>query len=210
MKQRSIDKNLGGQVRSCIATGIAMSPISMIRFVIGPEGDVVPDIYGKLPGRGIWVSAKSAALEKAVKKKLFYRSAKKPILIRENLVSNVENILARRLINLISLARKAGQAVTGFEKVKGLLETDRAKVLIQANDGSKREKAKFRPPGNDSTKIGCMTSRELGLAFGRESVIHAAITAGGLYKEISMESLRLAGIRENNGNTGAKKGNEDV
>jgi hypothetical protein len=101
----------------------------------------------------------------------------------------------RRVVDLISLARKAGDAVTGYEKVKEWLEKDRAVVLIQASDGSERGKTKLHPPQGEGTFIGCLSSGELGLAFGRERAIHAALAAGGLTTRVVEEAARLAGIR---------------
>ena len=100
--------------------------------MVGPDGQVVPDILGKLPGRGIWVAADREAIEMAVKKELFSRSAKQPVKIPDDLVDEVEQQLARRVVDLISMQRKAGKAVAGYEKVKGWLQTEEALVLIQA------------------------------------------------------------------------------
>ena len=110
-----------GPERKCIATG-EVSPVhGLIRFVVGPEGQLAPDIAGKLPGRGIWVSADRAAIETAVKKKLFAKAARQAVTVPENLPEVIEDQLVRRVINLISLARKGGDAVTGYEKVKDWL-----------------------------------------------------------------------------------------
>ncbi|NNK78910.1 MAG: RNA-binding protein [Litoreibacter sp.] len=205
MSRGGRDKSLEGPERRCIATGEVCDPAKMIRFVVGPDGQIVADIMGKLPGRGIWVSAGRVALEQAIKKKAFSRSAKTQVAIPDDLLGQVEDALARRVIDLISLARKAGQAITGYEKVKGLLETERARVLLQASDGSERGKSKLRSPPGKDVFIGCLTSQELGLAFGRESVIHGALTAGGLSKQVVTEAKRLAGLREKSGGTSTRK-----
>ena len=130
------DDHKDGPERKCIATGEVQPKHGLIRFVVGPDGQIVPDILEKLPGRGIWVSAERSALETAVKKGLFARSAKQPVTVPDDLFEQTEKLLARRLVNMISLARKAGQAVTGYEKVKSLLENEQAKLLVQASDGS--------------------------------------------------------------------------
>ncbi|MFY0693177.1 MAG: RNA-binding protein [Paracoccaceae bacterium] len=205
MSRGGRDKSVEGPERRCIATGEVRDPAEMIRFVPGPDGQIVADILGKLPGRGIWVSAERAALGQAIKKKAFSRSAKMQVSVPEDLHAQVEEALARRVIDLVSLARKAGQAVTGYEKVKSLLETERARVLLQASDGSARGKSKLRPPRGKDGFIGCLTSKELGLAFGRESVIHGALTAGGLSQQVVTEAKRLAGIREKSGGRSTRK-----
>jgi len=168
----------------------------MIRFVVGPDETVVPDILGKLPGRGIWVSADRAALEKAVAKKLFARAAKQPVTVPDGLVDFVEAGLAKRVIDGISLGRKAGRAVCGYEKVKGWLLTGEASILVQASDGSGRGKSKLSSPPGKGTFVGCMTAQELGLAFGREHVIHGALAGGGLTKRIVEDAAKLSGVRK--------------
>jgi uncharacterized protein len=190
--------------RRCIATGDTQPKRGMIRFAVGPDGQIVPDVLEKLPGRGIWVSAERSALEKAVKKRLFSRAAKMPVTVPDDLVDRVERQLVRRLVDLISLSRKSGRAVAGFEKVKGWLADGRAKVLLQASDGSERGKGKLWTP-EGGRFFGVLTSSELGLAFGRESVIHGALAAGGLASRVVEEATRLAGLRDNGGQDSAKK-----
>ncbi|PIE14222.1 MAG: hypothetical protein CSA68_10415 [Rhodobacterales bacterium] len=181
-------KDSGAVERRCIATGATAPKAGMIRFVVGPDGWLVPDVLQKLPGRGIWVSADRAALQKAVKKGLFARAAKQPVTLPDDLIGLTEAALAKRLIELISLARKAGLAVTGYEKVKSWLISERARVLLQARDGSERGKSRLRAPGGPDGFIGILTGQELGLAFGRENVIHGALAAGGLTKRVVEEA----------------------
>jgi len=190
--------------RRCIATGAHAPKAGLIRFVVGPGDEVVPDLLNRLPGRGIWVSADRAALDKAAGKGLFSRAAKAAVKVPEGLTARVEEALAARVVELISLARRAGQAVTGYEKVKSWLETGEAVVLVQASDGSERGKTKLRPPEKGAF-IGVLTARELGLAFGRENVIHGALSAGGLTRLAVEEAARLAGLRGANGGFSAGK-----
>ena len=124
-----------GPERRCIATGDVQPKHGLIRFVVGPEGQLGPDLAEKLPGRGIWVAADRAALELAVKKNLFSRAAKQPVSLPDDLIDRVEAGLVRRLTDMIALSRKAGEAVAGFEKVKDWLATRQVKVLLQATDG---------------------------------------------------------------------------
>ncbi|UWR29995.1 RNA-binding protein [Sulfitobacter sp. W002] len=194
-----------GAERKCIATGDVQPKHGLIRFVIGPDNQVYPDILGKLPGRGIYVSADRAALELAVKKKAFARSAKQPVTLPEGLIDEVEQQLARRVVDLISLQRKAGKAVAGYEKVKGWLQTEEAEVLIQAVDGSGRGKSKLSTP-HYGHYIGWLTADELGLAFGRQTVIHGALASGGLTQRVVEEAGRLKGVRVNEGGNGHPKG----
>lgn len=190
--------------RRCIVTGETGPKAGLIRFVAGPEGQIVPDILGKLPGRGIWVTAGRAELTKAAAKGLFARAAKAQVTVPPGLVDEVERQLARRLVELVSLSRKAGDAVAGFEKVKDWLAQGRAKVLLQASDGSERGKSKLWTP-EGGRFFGCLTGSELGLAFGRESVIHAALAAGGLTRRVIEDAARLAGVRSEIGAIAAGK-----
>lgn len=193
--------------RRCIATGESSPKAGLIRFGLGPDAQVVPDVLGRLPGRGMYVSADRKAIEKAAAKGLFARAARQPVKIPDGLADLVEEQLARRVIDLISLARKAGEAVAGYEKVKDWLAKDEAKVLIQASDGSERGKSKLHAPEGKKSFIGCLTARELGLAFGREHAIHGALAAGGLTTRVVEDAARLAGLR---GHIGGKSAGRDT
>ena len=161
---RTKDRNDGPE-RKCIATGEVHPKYGLIRFVVGPDSQVVPDIMGKLPGRGMYVSADRAALDKAAKKGVFARAAKQQVTVPDGLADEVESQIARRVVELISLARKSGAAVAGYEKVKDWLSKEYAEVLIQAIDGSGRGKSKLSTPHYGSY-IGWLTQAELGLHLG--------------------------------------------
>ncbi|MBM2290714.1 RNA-binding protein [Sulfitobacter pseudonitzschiae] len=185
-----------GPERKCIATGEVQPKYGLVRFVVGPDMQIVPDIAGKLPGRGIYVAADRDAIQKAVTKKLFSRGAKMQVTVQEDLVDEVERQLARRVVDLIALSRKSGRAVAGYEKVKTWLQTEEAEVLIQAVDGSARGKTKLSTPHYGSY-IGWLSADELGLAFGRQTVIHGALASGGLTQRVVEEARRLKGLRPN-------------
>jgi hypothetical protein len=180
--------------RRCIVTGESQPKAGLVRFVVAPNGMIVPDVLEKLPGRGIWVTAERDILAKAAKKGLFARAAKAPAQVPDGLVGEVERQLVRRLVDLISLSRKSGAAVAGFEKVKRWLADGHAKVLLQASDGSERGKGKLWTP-EGGRFFGMLSASELGLAFGRESVIHGALASGGLTTRVVNEATRLAGFR---------------
>lgn len=192
--------------RRCIATGEVAPRAGLIRFVVGPDAQIVPDLLGKLPGRGMWLTATPDAFAMAQKKGAFARAAKAQVTVPDGLFDVVEAALADRVIHLISMARKAGIAVAGYEKVKGWLTNETAKILIQSSDGSERGKTKLRPPSGPESFIGCLTANELGLAFGRENVIHSALAGGGLTDRIVEEAQKLSGLREIDGGTAHRKG----
>ena len=195
--------------RRCIATGATQPKAGLIRFVVGPDNVIFPDVAERLPGRGIWVSADPAALALAVKKNLFARGAKQQVTVPADLAEQVETLLARRVVELISLARKSGKAVAGFEKVKGWLADGHARVLFQASDGSERGKSKLWTP-EGGRFFGCLTADELGLAFGRQHVIHGALAAGGLERRVVEEASKLRGLRGTYGEFVAGKDTKDV
>ncbi|MGH1330130.1 MAG: RNA-binding protein [Paracoccaceae bacterium] len=188
-------KNKDEAERRCIVSGEVQPKAGLIRFVVSPDGLLVPDLGEKLPGRGIWISSDRDVIDQAVAKKAFARAARADVTVPDALSDLVEKALAQRIVNLLSLARKAGQAVVGFEKVKSWLADGRAKVLLQASDGSERGKGKLWTP-EGGRWFGLMTSSELGLAFGRESVIHGALAAGGLTTRVVEEITRLSGVRK--------------
>ena len=194
-----------GPERKCLATGEVQPKYGLIRFVVGPDEQVVPDVAGKLPGRGMYVAADRDALDTAVKKKLFSRGAKRQVTVTDDLVDEVERQLARRVVDLIALSRKGGRAVAGYEKVKNMLALEEAQVLLQAVDGSGRGKSKLSTP-HFGTYVGWLTADELGLAFGRQTVIHAALASGGLTQRVVEEANRLRGVREKDGGRGRREG----
>ena len=189
------EKLLDDPERKCIATGEVQPKAGLIRFCLGPDDLVVPDILGRLPGRGFYVTAERAAIDKAAKKGLFARAARQPVKVPDDLADLVEALMLRRVIDLISLARKASGAVMGYEKVKDWLQKDKVRVLIQASNGSERGKTKLRAPDGDKSFIGLLSAEEMGLAFGRERAIHAALAAGGLTTRVVEEAARLSGLR---------------
>jgi predicted RNA-binding protein YlxR (DUF448 family) len=195
MTRGSRDKDRDDPERRCIVTGDRAPKAGLVRFVIGPDGAVVPDVLARLPGRGIYVSADRAALEKAAKKGLFARAARAPVTVPPDLAALVEAALVRRVTDLIALARKAGQAVSGREKVLDWLVKGEAAILLQASDGSPREAARLRPPEGEGTRIACLSAGELGLSFGRDRAIHGALAAGGLTDRIVEEAARLQALR---------------
>jgi len=196
--------------RRCIASGEALPRAGLVRFVVGPDAVMVPDILARLPGRGIWVTADPELISRAADKRLFARAARAPVTSPPDLAMQVEKLLAARVVELVSLARKAGEAVAGYEKVREWLMKGRASVLLQASDGSERGRARLRPPAPEGALVTVLTASELGLAFGRERVIHAALAAGGLATRVVEEAARLAGMRGQIGGAAAGKDTKDA
>lgn len=191
------DPKGASHLRRCIAQGTALPKEALIRFVVAPDGTLTPDILNKLPGRGIWVSASVDAVELAIKRKAFARAAKQAVTIPDGMTQTVVSLLAKRCMDGLSRARRAGQAVTGFEKVSASLKSGRALVygaaLDAAEDGVARLSRLARGIGVAQTRV--LTREELASAFGREDAAHIALHPGGIAEVFLQDCKRLAGFR---------------
>lgn len=185
----------GDPERRCLATRAVRPKGALIRFVVGPDGAVVPDPDGRLPGRGLWVSAERAALERAVAKRLFGRAARRPVTVPDDLVERVEAGLARRCVELLALARRAGLAVAGFEKVRARLRAGEAALVLAAADGAADGRGKLRALAAGLPVIAVLDGAEIGGAFGRDHAVHVALSAGALTDRLRENLGRLAGVR---------------
>ncbi len=167
----------------------------MIRFVLGPGRALVPDLAASLPGRGMWLSARSDVLERAASRGAFSRAARGPVTLPPDLRLRIEDGLKSRIRDLIGFARRAGQAVAGWQAVREWLEAGRVALLVQAADGSPAERARLRVRGGrDVPVVAPLTAAALGGIFGRDHAVHAAIAPGRLAEAIRAEAGRLAGL----------------
>jgi uncharacterized protein len=182
-------------VRRCIVTGELRPKAELVRFVVGPEGKVVPDISCRLPGRGLWLTARRDIVEMAVAKRLFARAARAQVGVDEGLANRVEQLLAARCCACLGLARRAGQAVAGFVKVRTLVSAGGAAVLVEAADGGGDSRAKLATLAPHLPVVDRLTCAELSAAFGREHVVHAVLAPGRLAKSFVAEAARLGGFR---------------
>jgi predicted RNA-binding protein YlxR (DUF448 family) len=188
--------------RRCIATGISEPAGTLIRFVVSPDGEILPDLAERLPGRGIWVKADRAALETACRKRLFRRTAGASVIVPDDLIIRIEAGLLRRCIDLLGLARRAGEAVFGFEKAREWLATGRAGLLLAAADGDARDRARLRGLAAEVPVIEALTADELGRATGRPRSVHGVVARGRLAASLLRETARLAGVRAMNAGIG--------
>jgi predicted RNA-binding protein YlxR (DUF448 family) len=172
----------------------------MIRFVVGPDRSLVPDLPARLPGRGIWLSASADVIEPARAKgtlvRAFSRAARGPVTLPPDLPAVLEAALIRRITELLGLARRAGQAIAGFEKAREWLRAGRVKLVLQASDGSEAERARFLSGAAASIAvIDPLPGEAMGRVFGRDYVVHVAIAHGKLADSLLVEATRLAGLR---------------
>lgn len=184
-----------GPLRRCIATGDRLDPALMVRFVVGPDDAICPDVRGDLPGRGLWVRASRATLLQAMDRRAFARAAKAAVTVPADLPTWTEALLAKRCLDWLGLARGAGMVRVGAEKVRAKLMAGRVAVLVEAADGSPAERAKMVALGRTLPLVTLFSNGELGLALGRETVVHAALSSGRLTERFLADCARLAGFR---------------
>ncbi len=172
--------------RTCIITREAQSPAGLIRFVLGPDNQVVPDLKHKLPGRGVWVTARRDMVDEAAKRRLFSRAFKTEAKTSETLSQDIERMLREDMRQGLALANKAGCVITGFEKVESAITVKPIVALIHAAEAAEDGRRKLANPlrkrlGEAISSfpvIQVLSNDELGLALGRSHVIHAALVAG--------------------------------
>ena len=167
----------------------------MIRFVVSPEGQVMPDLGHKLPGRGIWLKPLPGRIEQATKRGVFARAARRPVKVDPELGERVRTLLVDRLLETVSLANRAGQIVTGFDKVQDELKSARNGVLLIAQDAgveAKRLIALLR----ERRYIAAFDRNELGRRLGRDQSVYAFISQGALADRLITDANRLAGFQD--------------
>jgi len=192
--------------RRCALTHEVKPAAELIRFVVGPDDLLVPDTDARAEGRGVWISLGATQVAEAVKKKAFAKSLKTAVQVPDDLAELTRLRLAQRLIAALQMARKAGQLLTGAMKVKEALETGQAIALLTATDAAEDGRKKMLATLTASTKAAAeqgvawperrhfelLSSEQLGLALGIESVIHAAPTQGAAGEAAVRRAERLA------------------
>jgi uncharacterized protein len=207
-------------MRMCAVSREVKPVDELIRFVLSPQGEVVPDLKRKLPGRGLWITASRARVAEAVRRNQFSRGFKRDVRAAQTLPSDTEKLLVRSAIEALAMAAKAGQMVSGFAKVEEALAGGQAKALIHASDGAadgiRKLDAIIRQRGGNHGEslvfpiVTELTSAELDLALGRANVIHAALLAGPAGKTFLSRSQILVRYRmaDDDKTAGAAKNSE--
>ena len=183
-----------GPLRRCLVTRQSGERAGMIRFVVGPDRMIVPDLAARLPGRGFWLSPSADVLEAAVKRGVFSRAARGPVTLPPELANLIRSGLTRRVIDLLGLARRAGQAVGGFAKAREALMQARTGLIVQALDGSDEECRRLLSGSHTVPVVRPLTASALGAVFGRDHVVHVAVAPGRLAAALTTEAARLAGM----------------
>lgn len=189
--------------RKCLALNAVRNPLEMVRFVKGPDNTIVADIAGKLPGRGVWVSAEKELLQKALKSGAFARGFKSKVTAPNDLVEQVEAGLQRSVSGLIAMTKKSGQIALGYDQTIGMAREGVLGLRIEASDGSADGRGKIRTLSRaiarelelgDPSVIGCFTAEALGDIMGRGKLVHAGIKRGKLCRRLKEEAARLSGF----------------
>jgi uncharacterized protein len=175
-----------GSERFCAATGAVRPVADMIRFVVAPDGQVVPDLKRRLPGRGVWITATASALAIAIDRKAFGRGLKQEVRPGPELIELTRRLLEREALGALAIAHKAGKVAIGFAKAEAALDRGQVAALIHAAEAAPdgRRKLDGRLPypaaagGGEVAAAVNFTSTQLNLALGRSNVIHAAVLAG--------------------------------
>lgn len=190
-----------GPRRRCVATGRVGDKDGMIRFVVSPDGGVVADLEERLPGRGMWISADADALAVAVRRGAFSKAARRRLQAPADLAAQVEKLLERRCLDRIGLARRAGQLIAGYEKVREALKSGRVgrsgppALLVEAADGSPEQRAKVTALAPRLPVVDLFAGDALADALGRDVAVHAVAARGGMADALLRDVRRLAGLR---------------
>jgi predicted RNA-binding protein YlxR (DUF448 family) len=192
-----------GPERLCAVTRKSLDQKQLIRFVLSPEGTIVPDLDRRLPGRGVWVGCDRRLVERAVATNAFAKSVKAKVEVPADLAERVDALIVKRLTGVLSLANKAGLAVAGFEKVFAALDKGPVRVVLHgadaAADGRSKIDRKYKAiqgsRGAPAAIVDVLTIAQMSLAIGRGSVVHAALTPGGLSDRFLEEAERLSRYR---------------
>jgi uncharacterized protein len=192
-------------MRMCAVTREVRPVDELIRFVVSPQGEAIPDLKRKLPGRGMWISASHQAVAEAVRRNQFSRGFKRNVRVAPTLVADTERLLVRSAIEALAMAAKAGQVVSGFSKVEDALRLRQAGALVHASDGAAdgirkldgvlRQNSGINDESREFPVVTALTSEQLDLALGRSNVIHAALLAGPASKTFLSRSHILVRYR---------------
>ncbi len=182
-------------MRRCIVTGTSRPKAELLRFVVSPQGAVVPDIRERLPGRGLWLTARRDIVAAACGKGLFAKAARASVEVPADLADQVEALLARRCCDLLGLARRAGAATYGFEKVRAWLRAGKCGLLFAASDGAEDGRRKLRALAGDTPVTTVLRADEMAAGLGREHTVHVAVRGGKLALMLHRETARLSGFR---------------
>lgn len=177
-------------VRSCVLTRDRADPRALVRLALAPDGRVLPDVRAKAPGRGAWIGVTSPELATAIargrlKGALARAFRTGEIAIPDDLPALIATALERATLDRLGLEAKAGNVVTGGERIEAAARGGRLHLLLHAADagadGMGRLAQAWRV-GSDAEGSGLrglalpVARPILSLALGRENVVHIGLT----------------------------------
>lgn len=145
------------------------------------------------------MSADRNVVNTACAKSMFAKGFRAQVGVDADLADQIERQLARRCLDLLGLARRAGVAAAGFEKVRSLLVSGKAGVLVVASDGAEDGRRRLGRMAPGVPVVTLHSAAELSAALGREHAVYAAVKKGPLAERFVAEAARLAGFRSGNG-----------
>lgn len=189
--------------RTCIVSKTEHSPDEMIRFVVGPDNQVYPDLQRKLPGRGVWVLAKRAKLEEAVAKSAFSRGFKSKVEADSDLPQLVETLLRKNALQALTMCKKAGLVETGQAKVEAAVRAGAASAFLQASDAGGDGVKKLASAVKalkvydevDIQRIDEFSGDELDQALGGTNTVYVALIDGGASAKLVEMINRLSSYK---------------
>ena len=200
--EREHETETDDTVRRCALTRERLPKQDLIRFVLAPDGEIVPDLKERLPGRGVWVTADHALVAEAAKRNVFARALKAHAKVPAGLADQVDRLLVEAALGALALANKAGEVVFGTAKVEEVIARVKVAALIHASDaaedGCRKLDGRFRAAARGETPapIRLFGADELGLASGKTNVIHAALIQGGAAAKLLASASRAERYRK--------------
>lgn len=193
--ERARARGAAAPARRCLVTRETLPTHRLVRFVVGPDQRIVPDVEGRLPGRGLWLQATRGIVDKACAAHVFAKAARAPVSAEQGLADRVEQLLARRCLDLVGLARRAGMAVAGYEKAMAQVRQGGVGVVLVARDAAEGGRGRVAGAASGAPVLELFSSAELGSVFGRERTVHVAVADCAIARRLVTECARLAGFR---------------
>ena len=192
--------------RRCLVTGEVLPKANLLRFVVGPDETIVPDLAEDLPGRGLWVSLDRTTLEAAASGNVFSKAARQSVIVPPGLIDQIEFLLRKRCLDFLGLARRSGIAVLGQPQVETAINAKALKLLVIADDASANgvvDVTQMRQFG-DMPVIRSFNRMELGTALGYDQMVYIGLKFHALTNKFLAEWTRLDKITRKDHFTGNK------
>jgi len=184
--------------RRCIVSGETLPKSELMRFVVGPDSTLVADLDGDLPGRGLWVRPERPLLEEAISRNAFSRAQGGQVIVPDGFLENVERLIRTKSMNLLGLARRAGQVITGFDQVISALKKGEGGLILAAldgaQDGRRKVRGKLAAGTSAATLVENFDSAELSAAVGKENVVHVLVAPGKFAQQITRCARIVSGL----------------